>query len=375
MDPRSASATLQNAPTAAVPESNVVPQRPPSDPNSDSSRPGSFVLGDRIGEGARFEIVEKVGGGGMGHVFRAIDTHLDRTVAIKFILENGGLPLEQLVALLRREAKATAKLNHENIVAIFDMDAYEGVPFLVMELLDGQSLDAMMDRSRLGPLRATEIMIHVARGLAHAHANGIIHRDLKPSNVFILRDGRAKILDFGISRGEHLVASPFPVSDAGVTISMGTPAFMAPEQWRGEPQDARTDIWAAGVMFYQMLTDRLPYAVPELVRRFTTRSETRPLAPSVRLVVPTLPDEAESLVATALNEDPAGRFQGARELLDALVDLERVLVSETSRGEISARGAPRVERRPRTQLACAAASTSTTSPSSNSTSMRSASMP
>src|SRR5687767_10141702 len=127
--------------------------------------------GERIGEGSRFEIIDKLGQGGMGHVFRATDSHLDRTVAIKFILQSHGMPVEQLATLMKREAKATAKLNHENIVAIFDMDAYNGMPFLVMELLDGQSLDMMIERTQLAPLRATRIMTQVSRGLMHAHSN------------------------------------------------------------------------------------------------------------------------------------------------------------------------------------------------------------
>ncbi|MEO8070830.1 MAG: protein kinase, partial [Acidobacteriota bacterium] len=307
--------------------------------------------GERIGEDRRFEVIEQLGIGGMGHVFRAIDWHLDRTVAIKFILQNHEIPAEQLVALLKREAKVTAKLNHENVVAIFDMDAHHGVPFLVMELLDGQSLDAMVKQSRLTPLRATRIMGHVARGLTHAHANGIVHRDLKPSNVFILRDGRAKILDFGISGFERPIAARAP-SDLGPTIlGVGTPPFMAPEQWRGEPQDGRVDIWAAGVMFYFLLTGQLPYSVPELLK-FRSQARVRASAPSVRQLTPTLPPEADRLVATALTEDREGRFQTARELADALSELERIFTGVASDADAVSAAALRVERRPVTLLAC-----------------------
>ncbi len=312
---------------------------------------GAPRRGDRIGENQRFEIVEKLGEGGMGHVFRAIDSHLGRTVAVKFILETQNLPLEQLITQLKREARATARLNHENIVAIFDMGAFNGVPFLVMELLDGQSLDVIMQGSRILPLRATAIMLQVAHGLSHAHQNGIVHRDLKPSNVFILRDGRVKILDFGISRFERPLATSSPNESRPTTCGAGTPAYMAPERWRDGPQDGRADIWAAGVMFYQMLTGKLPYTVPEL-RSFATR--TRRVAPSVRAVLPMLPEQAERIIATALNQEPEGRFQTPVELLDALRELERELLLGHSLAGLGLRTgwAPRVERRPLTLLAC-----------------------
>ncbi|HYP86725.1 MAG TPA: serine/threonine-protein kinase, partial [Polyangiaceae bacterium] len=285
----------------------VVDEAPPSA----SAFLGAPRRGDLIGQNQRFEIVEKLGEGGMGHVFRAIDSHLDRTVAVKFILHTQQLPLDQLISQLEREARVTARLNHENIVAIFDMGAYNGVPFLVMELLDGQSLDVLMETSRISVLRATAIMQQVARGLSHAHKNGIVHRDLKPSNVFILRDGRAKILDFGISRFEQPLPASLPNDLNPTMFGAGTPAYMAPERWRDGHQDGRTDIWAAGVMFFQMLSGKLPYTVPELLS-FAVRG--RAVAPSVRSLVPTLPEEADRLVATALNHEPEGRFQTAAEL-------------------------------------------------------------
>jgi TOMM system kinase/cyclase fusion protein len=316
-------------------------------------KPVSPMRGDRLGKKGRFEIVEKLGAGGMGQVFRAVDWHLDRIVAIKLILQGGGMPLDQLVAMLRREAKVTAKLNHENIVAIFDMDVYLGMPFIVMEMLDGQSLNVMLERSQVSPLRAVQIMTQVARGLSHAHAHGVVHCDLKSSNAFILRDGRAKILDFGISRLQHPLATSTQSSDAAASITgfVGTPLFMAPELWRGDPQDARTDIWAAGVMLYHMLTGHLPYTIPELQLKFRMKERVHGLAPSVRLLVPALPEEADRLVATALNEDPQGRFQTAREMMEALGELERVIAGHCS-GAQMALSPLQIERRLLTVLAC-----------------------
>jgi TOMM system kinase/cyclase fusion protein len=314
-------------------------------------RPDSPMLGDRLGKKDRFEIVERLGAGGMGQVFRAVDRHLDRIVAIKLILPNGGIPPDQLIAILRHEGKVTAKLNHENIVAVFDMDVYRGMPFIVMELLDGQSLNVMLERSRMSPLRAAQIMKQVARGLSHAHANNVIHCDLKSNNVFILRDGRAKILDFGISRFQRPFLPFSQLSEPAVTGFVGTPTFMAPEQWRGEPQDARTDIWAAGVMLYQLFTGRLPYTIPELQLKFCTKPRARSLAPSVRQLVPTLPEEADRLVATALDEDPQGRFQTAREMMEGLSELEHVIAGRSSNAQV-AFSMQQIERRQLTILAC-----------------------
>ncbi len=319
---------------------------------SSSVLTGAPRRGDRIGANQRFELMEKLGEGGMGHVFRAIDAHLGRTVAVKFILETHSLPLEELITQLEREARVTAQLNHQNIVGIFDIGTFNGVPFLVMELLDGQPLDVVMESSRILPLRATAIMLQVARGLRHAHENGIVHRDLKPSNVFVLRDGRAKILDFGISRFEQPATIGLPEDSRATTYSgAGTPAYMAPERWRNGPQDARADIWAAGVMFYQMLTGKLPYSVQE-IRSFA--ANTSNVAPSVRAILPMLPEQAERIIATALNQEPEGRFQSADELLEALRELERELLLSDSLAGLGLRAewAPRVERRPLTLLAC-----------------------
>src|SRR5687768_4416096 len=154
-------------------------------------------LGARFGgdDGARFELVEMLGRGGMGTVFLARDRLLERPVAVKFIIHpEYYLPQDERVALFKQEARATARLNHEGIVRVFDLGTYLRMPFLVMEYLEGQALSSIMKHQRLDALRATRIMADVARGLAHAHRTGIVHRDLKPSNIFIVKDSRAKIL-------------------------------------------------------------------------------------------------------------------------------------------------------------------------------------
>src|SRR6185436_1519640 len=220
-------------------------------------------VGDTIGERGRFVVTETIGMGGMGIVCRARDQQLDRSVAIKFVQWNRQIPWGQLTALLRQEAKATAQLSHENIVAIFDIGAWGNVPFLVMEHLEGEPLSQLMRREQLTTERVLEIMIDVLAGLSHAHQANVIHRDLKPSNVFIVKGGRAKVLDFGLARIEHaaqLMADGSQLEDVLPHLtSAGTPPYMAPEQWRKHVQDARTDIWAAGVLLFEMLTGELPH--------------------------------------------------------------------------------------------------------------------
>ncbi|WP_052518414.1 protein kinase domain-containing protein [Archangium violaceum] len=273
--------------------------------------------GQRLGgpDGRRFEVLEWMGGGGMGQVFRARDETLRREVALKFLLPRPGFEAEALA-----EARAVARLDHENIVRIFDVGTLrsrpEGpdVPFLVMECLEGEPLAARLKRGRLEVGRALEVLEGICAGLEHAHERGIVHRDLKPGNVFLTRKDVVKLLDFGLS---HMAVR---ASDVPHLPTVGTPAYMAPEQWRREPPDARTDIWSAGVVLYELLTGELPVSGAtweELRERVTSREPV----PSVRARNPEVPREVESLLATALAKEPARRFHSARELRRELHEL------------------------------------------------------
>ena len=279
---------------------------------------------DRFGDQERFELLEELGTGGMGKVFRAHDHVLDRSVAIKFIFHASSLPVEELSALMRKEAKATARLSHENIVSIFDIGTYNQVPYLVMEHLRGETLDEVLRRERIAPLRVIEILIGVLRGLEHAHQHGLIHRDLKPANVLITAEGRAKILDFGVAHLDLARADGEREEGAPALPIVGTPAYMAPEQWRSEPQDARTDVWAAGVMFFEMMTGTLPFPARDLVRLGASLMDATP-APPIRHFEPDAPDGAELICARAMAKSPAQRFASATEFLDAALALERSL--------------------------------------------------
>ncbi|WP_394829626.1 protein kinase domain-containing protein [Pendulispora albinea] len=304
--------------------------------------------GQRLGgpAGTRFEVIERLGGGGMSVVFLARDTVLDRTVAIKF-LTTGGLDTAEALERIQLEARACARLSHENIVRIFDMGADKGVPFLVMEHLEGRSLDAIVKEERVDAQRAVRILTDVARGLCQAHRLGIVHRDLKPSNVFVTRDGTAKILDFGVASIADKPGAP------GDGFS-GTPGYMAPEQWRGQAQDGRTDLWAVGIMLFELLGGIPPFPMDTLMAlRDAVTSPER--APSLRAVRPDLPEEASVIAQRALEKSPGARYGTAEELLDGLVALEvvlsRAMRKNRERGERAGRTKP--DRRPVTVVTCA----------------------
>ncbi|MCY1074703.1 protein kinase domain-containing protein [Archangium lansingense] len=279
---------------------------------------GLPLPGARLGgpDGRRYHILAWMGGGGMGQVFRAGDETLQREVALKFLLPRSGFEAEAL-----REARAVARLDHENIVRIFDVSEWRsspdepGLPFLVMECLEGEPLSALLKRGRLEVRHALEVLEGLATGLAHAHERGLVHRDLKPANVFLTPTGTVKLLDFGLS---HLLAS----SDRRVPLlpGAGTPGYMAPEQWRAGLQDARTDVWAAGVVLYEMLTGELPFPLATLLE-LRERVTSEEAMPPVRARNPEVPSEVESLLATALAKDPARRFPTARELRQELHEL------------------------------------------------------
>jgi eukaryotic-like serine/threonine-protein kinase len=259
--------------------------------------------GDVVG---RFELVREIGRGGFGVVFEARDRELGRLVAFKAMrpLRGSGKTIEQP---LREEAEAAARLNHPNIVTLHDYGIHEGTPYLILELLRGQTLQERLKRGPLSPLAAVRLAMDVAGGLVHAHAAGVIHRDLKPANVFLCVGAGPKLLDFGLARLRGR-ASPG---------AAGTPAYMAPEQLRGAGEDARTDVFAAAVVLFQMLSGELPFAATR------GRSAVLDPGPPPRLPIPDAPPELVALLSSALSKDPAGRPQSAQALLDGLAGVER----------------------------------------------------
>jgi TolB-like protein/tetratricopeptide (TPR) repeat protein/tRNA A-37 threonylcarbamoyl transferase component Bud32 len=252
----------------------------------------------------RFEILREIGGGGFGVVYEARDQKLHRSVAFKLV-RPGRLELGE--DLLAREAEVVAQLSHPNLVTLFDVGRCDHGPYLVLELLRGETLH---ERRRSGPLplaEAVHVAAEIARGLAHAHGKGVVHRDLKPSNVFLCEDGRVKLLDFGMAR-----------AFGRRRVSGGTPAYMAPEQWREAPEDERTDVYALGVMLFEMLAGELPF--PGDDRGKATLSDRK---------APPLDVPASSalggLVARMLEKDATARPRDGDEVLRALSPIEAEL--------------------------------------------------
>jgi tetratricopeptide (TPR) repeat protein len=258
--------------------------------------------GDRVG---RFTLVRELGRGGFGQVFEAADPELRRRVALKLVrpARRGDAGSAGRAAHLQREAEAAAQLQHPNIVTVHDVGRGEAGPWLVMELLRGESVAERLQRGRLPVRQAVGVGVEVARALVHAHAAGVLHRDLKPGNVFLVEDGPAKVLDFGLA---HAFGTLGPAGS-------GTPGYMAPEQRDGRPEDERTDVFALGLLLHEMVTG---------VRR---EAEAGPLGagPLGPLAPPGVPSALEALVARAADPVPARRPASAAEVLAALLEVER----------------------------------------------------
>jgi serine/threonine protein kinase/dienelactone hydrolase len=282
-----------------------------ADPPADGGP--TLAVGARLG---RYSIREQLGSGGMGVVYRAQDEKLERTVAIK-MLRPGTLAGHEARRQFRREALALAKLNHSHIAAVYDVGDQDGIDYIVMEFVPGESLAARIGRSALEIREATTIASQVADALAEAHENGVIHRDLKPANVMITPKGVAKVLDFGLAK---LRAS----ADATLSLAetrglVGTPSYMSPEQAAGKTVDARTDLWSLGVLYFEALTGRTPFHGESILT--VLRSIAEETAPPLRELRPEAPAQAERLVERALTKDPARRYQTAAEMARDASDL------------------------------------------------------
>ena len=268
---------------------------------------------------SHYRILEKIGAGGMGVVYRARDERLQRDVALK-VLPAGTLADESARKRFRKEALALSQLNHPNIATVHDFDTQEQTDFLVMELIPGVTL---AEKLAAGPLAEKEISRlggQLAQGLAAAHEQGVVHRDLKPGNLRVTPDGRLKILDFGLATLRRPVGESASTVTAGETgVVAGTLPYMAPEQLRGEKADARSDIYAAGVVLYEMATGRRPFAEVQGPQLVAAILQQLPPAPSAlnKKVSPAL----ELIILKALDKAPERRYQSARELA---VDLERL---------------------------------------------------
>ncbi len=253
----------------------------------------------------RFELVREIGRGGFGVVFEARDRQLGRLVAFKAVRPGRQSQVRLRGDRLQKEAEAVAQLSHPNIVTLYDVGTCESGPFLILELLRGETLHARMKRAPIACSDALDVAIEIAWALDHAHRAGVVHRDLKPSNVMLCKEGIVKILDFGIAH----------VFGAGDARTVGTPSYMAPEQWRGEAQDSRADIFGAAAMLFESMSGRLPYRV--------AREGSSVLAPGARpdLDVPDLDPDLRRLLELALSPDRASRPRDGHAWLTALLQI------------------------------------------------------
>jgi Tol biopolymer transport system component len=275
-----------------------------------------------------YEILAPLGAGGMGEVWKAKDTRLDRFVAVKVLPEHLAKSPEAL-ARFEREAKAVAALNHPNITGIHDFATQGETTYVVMELLEGESLRTRLEQGPFTPRKATDLAIQVAQGLAAAHEKGAVHRDLKPDNLWITRDGRLKILDFGLAKqlptlgagsdSRLATAALSPGQQTSKGMILGTVGYMSPEQVKGEAVDARADIFSFGVVLYEMLTGRRAFArdsAPETLAAIL-KEDPQDFESALKALSPAL----QRVLEHCLEKNPALRFQGVRDLGFALENL------------------------------------------------------
>ena len=288
----------------------------------------SLAPGTILGQ---YEVRSQLGAGGMGEVYRAHDTRLNREVAIKVLPESLTADPDRL-RRFEQEAQAAAALNHSNILAVYQMATHNGASYMVTELLEGETL---RERLRRGPIplrKAIDYEVQIAHGLAAAHEKGIVHRDLKPENLFVTKDGRVKILDFGLAK----LAQPKDDSGLGDTIDLGTEAgmvmgtvgYMSPEQVRGKTADHRSDIFSFGTILYEIVTGKQTFRKPTSAETMAAILNDDP--PSISQLAPTVPPGLQRVVHRCLEKNPEQRFQSASDLAFALEALSDSAISSVS---------------------------------------------
>src|SRR5271166_483819 len=280
-----------------------------------------------------YEILSPLGAGGMGEVYRALDATLKRDVAIKVLPAYVSQDPDRL-RRFEQEAQAAAALNHPNILAVHRFGTFQGAPYMVSELLEGGTLGRQLSHGPLPVRKAIDYSVQIASGLAAAHEKGIVHRDLKPDNIFVTKDGRVKILDFGLAKLTQVKASS--AGDPTVSLEertapgvvLGTVGYMSPEQVRGDKADSHADIFAFGAILYEMLSGKRAFRKPTSAETMTAILHEDP--PGISQIVPGTPPALLRIVNRCLEKSPEQRFQSASDLafaLEALSDSGRIAES------------------------------------------------
>ena len=305
----------------------------------------TLAAGSKLGP---YEILGQIGAGGMGEVYRAKDARLSREVAIKVLPASFSQDADRL-RRFEQEAKAAGVLNHPNITAVYDIGSHDDAPYVVQELLEGETLRSVLAGGRLSPRKAIDHALQIAHGLAAAHEKGIVHRDLKPENLFVTRDGRVKILDFGLAKLTHQEegsqATNLPTATAGTEpgVVLGTLGYMSPEQVRGKQADARSDIFSFGAILYEMLSGKRAFHGDSAADTMSAILREDP--PDLSVTNQSISPGLERIVRHCLEKNPEQRFHSAHDLA---FDLEALSgTSATSAGALAAatgKPAPRIGR-------------------------------
>src|SRR5580692_8046096 len=295
-------------PPGAVPSSADAWSIAVTSPSGIPGAAGEPLIGALLAE--RYEILEMLGQGGMGAVYKARDTELDRLVALKLIRPDLASNPE-ILRRFKQELILAREVTHRNVIRIFDLGQAKGIKFITMEFVEGRDLRAVLrERKKIAPDETVQIMAQVCRALESAHAAGVVHRDLKPQNIMLDRKDRVYVMDFGIA---HSLETPGMTQTGAL---MGTPEYMSPEQAKGMKVDARSDLFSCGIIFYEMLTGISPYQADTAIATLLKRTQERPQPPAE--VDPAIPKAISDVVMKCLEIDRDHRYSTAREILEDL---------------------------------------------------------